>query len=264
MHVLDIECRAADQDLIVAELWERGTLGITEVDNDGETARLRAFFEKETDISGLPSIRAAWRIEEERDWIAVAQSQWQSVSVGSRFFLVPWWSGQQAPAGRIRLEMQPGLACGTGWHAATQLALEALERSVKPGDAVLDLGTGSGLLSIAAARLGAGRVYACDIDPDAVPVARERFRSERVQASAFVGSVDAVREKTVAVVAANISAEALIGLAGEIRRALLPGGIAILSGFPESDLPSVRNAYDGGGEALEKDGWAALPWQAPS
>ena len=261
MYVLDIECQAANKDLLVAELWERGTEGITELDGSEDSAHLRAFFAKEFDSSGLPAISSNWRVEEERNWIEVAESQWQSVVVGTRFFLAPWWSKEEAPAGRIRLEMHPGLACGSGWHAATQLVLEAMERSLRPGDRMLDLGTGSGLLSIAAVRLGAQRVYACDIDGDAVPVACGRFQAEDVQVNAFVGSADSVRSQSVNLVAANISAEAVIGLAADVQRVLVPGGIAIVSGFLESELDDVRRAYPGPGESLEKDGWAAWIWK---
>lgn len=112
MYVLDIECQAANKDLLVAELWERGTEGITELDGSEDSAHLRAFFAKEFDSSGLPAISSNWRVEEERNWIEVAESQWQSVVVGTRFFLAP---------GGARKRRQPGAfawRCIQGWPAA--------------------------------------------------------------------------------------------------------------------------------------------------
>jgi ribosomal protein L11 methyltransferase len=124
---------------------------------------------------------------------------------------------EPTPPGRFRLEINPGQQCGTGQHPCTQLCLEAMERIIRPGDAVLDVGSGSGILSIAAKLLGAGRVVACDIDPEAARVA-----------PFFIGSADAVRSNAFDVVVANIS-DAVIGeLRGELER-VAPQ--RILSGF---------------------------------
>src|ERR1700691_2629248 len=95
----------------------------------------------------------------------VLRDAWPPLCVGERFYLVaPWHAAVQAPAGRMRLEIYPGMACGTGRHPATQLCLQAIERYVKPGAQVLDVGSGSGILSDAARLLGAGVVIACDVD----------------------------------------------------------------------------------------------------
>src|SRR5205085_2769695 len=129
------------------------------------------------------------RREAETDWEQVARDSWPPLPVGKRFYLVPPWHTTPAPAGRIRLEINPGMACGTGWHPCTQLSLEALEEYVHPGASVLDVGTGSGILSIAAGLLGATHVFGCDIDFDAVSIAKER-----IAWPAFVGSANAVRD----------------------------------------------------------------------
>ena len=167
VYVLLIECSFADKELLLAELWERGTSGVVEQDLPGGGHLLRGFFDERFDAGEWAARGARWEQVEDRDWVEVSQSQWKPVLVGARFFLAPEWRHDPTPAGRIRLEMRPRLACGTGWGAATQLALEGLERKLRPGATVLDLGTGSGLLAVAAARLGAGRIYACDIDPEA-------------------------------------------------------------------------------------------------
>ena len=116
--------------------------GITEL---SETS-LRAFF-----ASDAPELRAAfdpygarWEQVEERDWVAVAHARLEPMLVGERFFLVPVWRDDPAPAGRMRIVVNPGMAFGTGAHETTQLCIEALERRLRPGAAVLDVGTGSG------------------------------------------------------------------------------------------------------------------------
>ena len=124
------------------------------------------------------------------------------------------------------------MACGTGRHPATQLCLQAIERYVKPGARVLDVGSGSGILSDAAKLVGAGCVIGCDVDPDAVGIARER-----VQVPTFVGSVDAVRAEWADVIVANIDAATLERIAPELERARGRESTLILSGFPEWDVP---------------------------
>jgi ribosomal protein L11 methyltransferase len=258
MLVLHLQCAAREKDRLIAELWERGTAGISEEDAPGGRSRLAAFFAEPVDVADLAVWQPRWEPVEDRDWVQVAQSQWSPVLVGERFYLVPAWSREPAPPGRLRLVMNPGQACGTGWHPATQLCLEAMERHVFPGAVVLDLGTGSGILAVAAALLGAGPIYACDIDPDAAFAARDRLREEGIEANLFVGSARSVRSASVDVVVANINAETLLDLAPEIARICKPAGRAILSGFPRRHLERVRAAYPAGAEILEKEGWIAL------
>jgi ribosomal protein L11 methyltransferase len=253
MHVLRLECPADEKDRLIAELWERGTCGVIEEDR-----ALLAFFDEPFDASQWPGAR--WEAAEDRNWVEVAQAQWEPVLVGTRFFLAPSWREDSTPPGRLRLEMQPGQACGTGWGPATQLALEALEGRLRPGMAVLDLGTGSGILAVAATRLGAGRVYACDIDFEAARTAQERFRSEGIEVGLFAGSLRAVRAAMIDFVVANINAEALVSLARQIERILKPGGGAALTGFPSRHLARVRAAYGGRGTVLEKGEWQAIVW----
>jgi ribosomal protein L11 methyltransferase len=196
MLSLSIECDQSNKERLSAELSEAGAQGILEEDLPENRSRLEAFFEDEADASSLAErfteYGAVVRKQEARDWVKLAQSQWLPILVGKRFFLVPEWRTDPVPPDRIRLEMPAGLAYGTGLDPTTQLALEAMERSLRLGDAVLDLGAGSGILALGAKRLGAGTVVACDIDPQAVEVAEDFFHTAGEDIPVFVGSTRSV------------------------------------------------------------------------
>jgi ribosomal protein L11 methyltransferase len=246
MFSLEIECDPDDRDLLIAELWEQGSAGIVEL----SPMRVRAFFEDTADRDVLLQLfpGSAWREEEQRDWVQSARDLLQPMDVGERFFLVPEWRDDPAPAGRLRITVNPGMAFGTGVHETTRLCIEALERFVQPGSAVLDVGTGSGILAQVARLLGAGKVYACDIDPVAVEIA----------GNGFVGSVDAVAPASVDIVVANISPEAIIGLAAELMRVLRPGGVLLASGFETRDVQQVMAAFPAPRDLREKGDWALI------
>jgi ribosomal protein L11 methyltransferase len=195
---------------LLADLYEAGTTGI--IEHDGW---VEAFFNDRESAArfGDP------RICEEVDWVQQTYDAWPPLLVGSKFFVVAPWRTDATPAGRFRLEINPGLQCGTGQHPCTRLCLEALEQIVKPGDSVLDVGTGSGIISITAKLLGAGRVIACDIDPDAARVV-----------PFFVGSVDAVRTRSFDIVVANINEAVVEDLREEFERV---AQVRILSGFQD-------------------------------
>ena len=230
MFSLEIECDPDDRDLLVAELWEQGSAGIVELN----AQRLRAFFEDEADRDALLRMYpgAALRLEESRDWVQSARDLLQPMEVGRRFYLVPYWRDDPAPEGRFRIPINPGLAFGTGVHPTTQLCIEALEEYRRPGMAVLDVGTGSGILSQVARLLGTGEVYPCDIDPVAVTIA----------GGVFVGSVDAVAADSMDLVVANISPAAIMQLAADFLRVLRPGGVILASGFELHEVEQVQKA----------------------
>ena len=248
MFSLLLHCLPADEDRLSAELFEAGTAGISE-----EPGGLRAFFEDESDRQTLEQRFALYQPEFRRedpvDWAQVSRDAWPPVLVGQRFFLVPPWRSDPTPPGRLRLEMTPGMACGTGHHPATQLCLEAMDRYVLPGSTVLDVGTGSGILMAAAQLLGAAQVVGCDIDPAAIEVARDR-----VKAPLFIGSVDAVRSRCADMIVANISSAVVEELAGDFQRVRKQESVLILSGFQEWDLPEGFQPR----ESLRKDEWLCL------
>ncbi|HEY1240582.1 MAG TPA: 50S ribosomal protein L11 methyltransferase [Bryobacteraceae bacterium] len=244
MFSLEIECPSDERDLLIAELWELGSAGIVELDEE----RVRAFFEDGADramiLGRYPGSTA--RSEERRDWVQEARDLLQPLLVGRRFFLVPEWRNDSTPAGRFRITVNPGMAFGTGVHETTQLCLEGLEDYCRPGMTVLDVGAGSGILGRAARLLGASRVYSCDIDPVAVEVAGE----------GFIGSADAVRSEIADLAVANISPEAIIQLAPDLLRSLRPGGILLASGFELQEVEAVRLALPAIREVRSKGSWA--------
>jgi ribosomal protein L11 methyltransferase len=236
------------EDELLADLWELGTQGIIE-----EESGIRAFFDDGSDsvalllrfVELLPELRQ----ESLTDWSQVSRDAWPPLEIGQSLYLVAPWSTDPTPAGRLRLEINPGMACGTGRHPCTQLCLEAIEKYVRPGDSVIDIGTGSGILSAAALLVGASRAIAGDIDPDAI-----RIASERSNLLLFIGSADAIRSNSADIVVANIDAATIERIAPDLARVRKPAAILILSGFPEEDMPEGFQPK----ETLRLDGWVCL------
>lgn len=239
MVSLLLRCGARDVDMLSASLWELGTSGIAESETPDGRVLVRAFFDAPFDAAPFAAFHPQWHEEEERDWTAEVEAAWAPIEVGERLWLAPPWNQDDPPAGRLRLTIYPGLACGTGRHPATQLCLRALERYVTPGAAVLDVGTGSGVLVAGARVLGAEPVNACDIDPDAIEVAAENLSKDSPDVGLFLGSLRAVRSRSQQLVVANLNAVTLNLLAGDVARVLAPGGLAILAGFTDRDALEV-------------------------
>ncbi len=252
MFSLEIECDPEDRDFLIAELWEQGSAGIVEMD----ARHVRAFFEETGERGEMLKLYpgSKLRVEEQRDWVQFSRDLLQPIEVGSRFYLVPAWRDDPAPDGRFRIKVNPGLAFGTGVHETTRLCMEALEDYLKPGMAVLDVGTGSGILAHAAKLLGAGEIYACDIDRVAVEIAGQRGGAWR----RFVGSADAVRSGTADVVVANINPETILRLAPDLLRVRRAGGVLLASGLERADVSLVRKALPSAREIREKGEWALL------
>jgi ribosomal protein L11 methyltransferase len=250
MFSLDLDCTQETKDLLIADFWDLGSSGIVELDG----THLRVFFDDDAEARAMAEkFGVAAHVWENIDWVAKSREDIEPMNVGEKFYLVPQWRDDPTPAGRLRIEINNGLAFGTGRHETTRLCLEFLEQQVKPGMTVFDVGTGSGILAQAATLLGAKTVIACDIDPLAVEVAAA------AGLNVFIGSAESLASARADIVVANISPETLREMAGEFPRLLKPGGHAILSGVEAHDqLPF--EPIDTRGEAE----WRAYLIQKPS
>ncbi len=190
--------------------------------------------------------------------MTLTQNQFAPIRVSARIWVVPSWHA--APdASAINIMLDPGLAFGTGSHPTTRLCLDWLDRHLIPGDSVIDYGCGSGILGIAAARLGAGRVFGVDIDPLALIASRYNAEQNRVAAT-FVGA-DGPRLQSANIVMANILSNPLRLLAPLLAQLTVPGGHVVLSGILVPQARVVAAAYSEWFEMeppVEEQGWVRL------
>lgn len=212
-------------------------------------AELPGFFARQ----GAPAAEPEVKLVHEEDWENNWKEYYHPIEIGSKLLVVPEW--ESAPeSGRVVLRLDPGLTFGTGYHPTTQMCLEALEGLELGGKRVLDLGCGSGILSIAALILGAGEVLACDIDPKAKDAAGANAAMNGLDENSFevicgdVLSDAALRRRLSApqspVVLANIVADVIIPLCGSINELLAAGGVFICSGIIEGRQDEVRAAIE--------------------
>lgn len=202
-----------------------------------------------------------WEVEPDRDWLAEWRAGLEPITVG-RLRVVPSWLHDDAGGGSptaSTIVLDPGMAFGTGHHPTTRLCLRALQRSDLRGRSVLDVGTGSGILAIAAARLHATRVVAVDTDPDAVAAARGNVRANDVAVEVRRGSVG-VADGPSDLVLANLTTGTVIDLAdqlvGAARRTLIVSGIGVARLDEARD--ALRAAGTGPAEVETEGEWAAL------
>jgi len=233
------------------------------------SSRVIALFEKDAD---LPLIAAAsagaagldttppYAITEvaEQDWVKLTQSQFEPIRINERLWIVPSWHRAPDP-NAINLELDPGLAFGTGSHPTTRLCLEWLCAHVQAGVGVLDYGCGSGILAIAAARLGAGSVVGVDIDDNALSAAADNAERNHV-ALQLLHSRHAL-DTQFDIVVANILTNPLCVLAPLLAERTRPGGMIALSGILSAQVEQVRQAYRPAFDLAvwaEREGWSLL------
>jgi len=199
----------------------------------------------------------------EKDWNEVWMSHFAPIEVSPRLWVVPSWRLAEAPKTAKALVLDPGMAFGTGTHATTSLCMHALDTILaeNAGLDVLDVGTGSGILAIAAKLLGAGRVVGTDNDPVAIRVAKENAELNKVELDLSTATLKGVKGPFPLVVA-NIMASTLIELAGDLVRQVAPGGTLLLSGILDFQADEVEEAFVKAGlVAGERDGqgeWTLL------
>ena len=219
-------------------------------------------------LAAFDEVELTARPINQEDWSVSWREFFGPVEAG-RVAIVPTWVDYEASPEQVIVRIDPGQAFGTGHHETTRLCLGALSELVVPGASVLDVGTGSGVLAIAAIGLGAAEVDAYEIDPIAAEVARANCDANGAAGRAAVhdGALEhPARRYDLAV--ANISARADLALADTLAAAVAPGGLLILSGFLAEDRADVQGAYEARGfglaDAREEHEWVLLVLHAPS
>ncbi|MCL2810535.1 MAG: 50S ribosomal protein L11 methyltransferase [Clostridia bacterium] len=218
--------------------------------------------------TGLPlgSLALESSIVHEEDWAEHWKQYYKPFRAGERLVVKPSWEAYACQPGDLVIEMDPGMAFGTGTHETTAMCLRLLEKYVKPGCVCLDVGCGTGILGIACALLGAGAVTAIDIDPNAVLVAERNVQANGVADTVSVRQGDLLKERPVGeaadVLVANIIADVIRVLAEPARGHIVPGGVMICSGIIREREQDVLESLCAAGyeitERLEQGEWVCL------
>ena len=264
----------------VSYLFERYGYGLSVETRPGEHAVLRSYLPSlsrqrlahiEVGIKLASSVAELGELQitplgADEDWRDSWKQHFTLLRVGKNLVIKPSWIEYEERAGDVVIDLDPGLAFGTGYHPTTYSCLEALEELVKPGHLVLDVGTGSGILAIAAARLGAAHITAVDIDGHAVRAARKNFRRTGIShlVSAESGSIPGAvtRGRTYDVAVANISARGIRIVAPAIPDLLAPGGVFIASGVIVDQHDEAHSAVTDAGlvvdEIRQREDWLTI------
>jgi ribosomal protein L11 methyltransferase len=277
--VLVVETPAGLEEEVAAVLADSG-LGAEIGSSGAGFAEVRIYLEDGADRDGwverARSVLAAHgassdriRVEslEDRRWAEAYQAALRPIPLGERFVVLPR-DGFECPPGRVGIRLVPGMAFGTGEHPTTRMCAEALERAVEPGSRWMDLGTGTALLALVAARCGAGSVLAVDTDPEAVRVALETVgrngSGDRV--CVVLGSTEARGEERFDGVVANIAASFFLREARELALSVRHGGRLLATGFLIEDLGEIEAALASAGFRIvgrfEMPPWALVEARA--
>lgn len=229
-------------------------------------------FRTQTPECELGTLEVTLENLQEEDWENSWKQYYQPIPIGQRLLIVPQWLHPENPDQRIPVVLDPGMIFGTGAHASTQMCLKALESQIRGGEQVIDLGSGSGILSIAALLLGAEASTGVDIDPKAEDIARENAALNGLTAPRFVavtGNVigdrsmmEQLSRHPYDVVLANIVADVIIPLAPVVPHFLKEDGVFVCSGILNTRLSEVLTALDSAGLRLihqeEQNDWCCL------
>lgn len=249
------------KDAIASRMWELGARGVVEGVREGEplqayfplrdrnriTEEIRSYVEGLTELHGKPF---PWEVLDvpDTDWSESYKEFYRAQALSDRFFLVPAWDREtRVPEGSVPLILEPGQAFGTGLHGSTRVCLRFLEQDL-PGSnpRLADVGTGTGILAIAARLLGVTDIVAVDNDPVAIGVARENLVRNGVDFPLLVGSTENL-EGTYDYLVANILLEAHEALWKEYLRLLRPGGTLVLAGLLVEQEEETRGLFEGTG-----------------
>ena len=213
-------------------------LGYYDADDEHILAAIQSSLEREQ----IPYASIQSKEIHEEDWAYEWEKYYHAIPVGEQFLIVPIWEKQDyADSDRNILYMDPGLAFGTGNHETTQLSIEALTHFIRGGETVFDVGTGSGILSLAAASLGALEIYAYDYDEQAVRSAKHNMALNNLKANIYIEQNDLLNDVTdkADIIVANILAPLIKRLTPQASKRLNPGGIYIVSGILKTQKDEI-------------------------
>ncbi|MCL5283838.1 MAG: 50S ribosomal protein L11 methyltransferase [Armatimonadetes bacterium] len=272
---IEIKAPSDSIEAVIGILLDIGISGIEQI--DGKPARLIGYHPVGDTLEPLldklqlrlsrlqaldiPAVgEITLRIVEEADWESAWKRYFKPLEIGQRLVILPTWERYPNPDHRLVVRLDPGMAFGTGGHPTTRLCLVALEKWAKEGDLAVDIGTGSGILALAAARLGARQVYATDIDTLPREVAAKNVILNELVRQVTVFKPEDLQQRLADdyprrpdLVIANIIADTIIELAPIVYQTLRTGGIFIASGIVEEREPDViRCLSDAGYELVEK------------
>jgi len=286
---LSIRAEANYAEYLSEALLERGALSVDMLDADADTPDeqaifgepnqptaavwqhnlVNALFPQDADVEAIfqaccqelclvPMPNHTIEILEDDDWVRLTQSQFEPIRISERLWIVPTWHTPTDPSA-INIALDPGLAFGTGSHPTTRLCLRWLDANIRGGETVLDYGCGSGILAIAALKLGAGKTIGVDVDAQAVQASYDNAAANQVEAEFFLP--DAAPDLHCDIVVANILTNPLRALAPLLANATKPGGRIVLSGILAEQADEVAQIYsvwfDFAPTQLE-DGWVCL------
>ena len=247
---------------------ERAAVSIY-VPEEKDLSEVLSFLEERLFANGPSCLIEKVGIDEE-DWANQWKQFYKPLRIGEHLVVLPPWEQTEIKEGDVVVVMDPGMAFGTGTHETTRLCMSMLEKYLVPGCKMLDVGTGSGILAVAGAKMGAERVCAYDIDPVAVRVANENFAANGVDDRVICGVSDLLlgvdrAEAPFTLVCANIVADILIRMAPDIASFMAVGGKLIASGIIEGRKEDVKAAMIKGGlapiDSDEEKDWCALVFE---
>jgi len=264
-----------DPDIDPEEDWAEDAIGragchavTAYLPEDSQTEqRCRILEEKLSLLSRRPGLisRISYKKLDDEDWAHVWKAYFWPEKISDNLVVKPTWREYQAGAGEVVIELDPGMAFGTGTHPTTVLCMAMIEKFLKPDDCFLDVGTGSGILMIAAAKLGAARVSGIDKDEIAVEIATANLELNAVEPQRFqvnTGNLIDQTHDTYDMIAANILTHVILDLIVDIKRVLNPGGIFICSGIVDKNHNQVTEALQNIGfeilEIVHKEEWVAI------